>query len=65
MPHIIDQISVANKFMTVLRHYDLDYRKYRVISGSCEIVGAKILIILEENMHFKLLYLIYTSNILF
>ena len=39
--------------------------KYRVISGSCKIVGAKILIILKENMHFKLLYLIYTSNILF
>ena len=38
---------------------------YRVISGSCKIVGAEILIILKENMHFKLLYLIYTSNILF
>ena len=32
--------------------------KYRVISGSCKIVGAKILIILKENMHFKLLSIV-------
>ena len=31
IPHIIDQIFVANKFMTVLRHYDLDNRKYAKI----------------------------------
>ena len=33
IPHIIDQIFVANKFMTVLRHYDLDNRKYVKTKG--------------------------------
>ena len=37
---------------------------YRVIFGSCKIVGAQILVILKENIHFELLYLNYTSNIL-
>jgi len=35
---------------------------YRVIFGSCKIVGAQILTALKENMHFKPLHLIHTSN---
>ena len=57
-------VGAVNQEKALARAFSVIVR-YRFIIGSCQIVGAQILIILKENMHFKLLYLIYTSNILF
>ena len=68
-PNVQNFYFCTNTFFTVLIN-ELSWLTnsftftYRVIFGSCKIVWAEILIILKENMHFKLLCLIYTSNIL-